>query len=236
MPALGIIGLIAGVAGTGLSYAAQMNAASTQATFSNLNAQAGVQQAQQQGAMAAIQNTLQSTQARTQQQSAQDNAEAEREQAENDAKVQQENLRRGRDDFMRTLSAANAQAGGSGAVIATGSPLEVLMSEAQKEQQQEQDQIYGINAGRASEYRHAAGTALGGAVQGMNSDLYQIQSLAAVEQGREGATQARLGGLAGAAQAQGLRNSAFGGLLGGVASNVNAFGNSSLNPWRPPKY
>jgi hypothetical protein len=32
-----------------------------------------------------------------------------------------------------------------------------------------------------------------------------------------------------------MRNAAFGGLLGGIGSNINAFAGSSLNPWAKPK-
>lgn len=231
MPALAIIGGVLGAVGTGLSFSAQMNAAKTQSVFSNLNAQAGIQQAQQQGAIGSLQAQLQAQTAKTQQQSDFNNAEALRAQADNDARIAQESTRRGRDEFARQLAAANAQAGGSGVNVATGSPLDFLMKKASQEQQTEQDQQYQTNAGRVAGYRQAAGQELGGNVQGMNSSLFQLQSLSAVEEGRMGAIQARLGGLAGGAQAQGLRNSAFGGLISGGANTLNQFGS---NPWWQP--
>lgn len=219
MPALAIVGSLIGAVGTGLSYVSQMNAAKTAETFSNLNAQAGVQAAQQQSSIAQLQSQLQAQQAATAKQAAFQNADAMRQQAEMDAKISQENIRRGRDEFMRQLSAANAQQGGSGVVLATGSPLDVLINAADQEQQVEQDQQYQTNAARVAGFRGAAAEELGGRVQGMNASLYQIQSLAAVDEGRMRATQARLGGLAGQSQAAGLRNQAFGGLISGIAGN-----------------
>lgn len=228
MPALAIVSAVVGLAGTGLSYASQMSAAKTEATFSALNAQAGAQQAQQQSAIAAMQANLQGAQAQAQQQSAFNNAEALRAQADADAKIGQENIRRGRDEFARQLAAANAQAGGSGVNVATGSPLDFLMKAADTEQQQEAGDQYGINANRVAGYRQAAGEELQGNVQGMNQSLYQLQSLQAIKSGRQGVAQAKLEGYAGAARAQGMQNSALGGLVGGIGGSLTSFSNT---PW-----
>lgn len=223
MPALAAIGAVVGAVGTGLSYVSQMSAANTAQTFSNLNAQAGVQAAQQQSAIASLQANLQEQQATTAKQAAFQNAESMRQQADQDAKIGQENIRRGRDDFMRQLAQANAQAGGSGATVATGSPLDYLLNAADTEKQREAGENYQINAGRVAGYRAAAGEELGGRVQGMDASLYQIQSLAAIDAGRTGVAQAKLQGFAGAAQAQGMRNSALGGLFSGIGQNLNSW-------------
>lgn len=235
MPALPLIALAVTGVGAGLQYSAQMSAARTAEQFSMLNAQAGIQQAEQQGALAAIQSQLQAATAQTQARAAAETAMSEREQAELDAKMGVENIRRGRDEFLRELAAANAQAGGSGAVLATGSPLEVLMAAADTEQQMEQDSLYSVNAGRVAGFRKAAGTALQGRVSGMNSSLYQIEALASVAEARFAASQARLGGLAGAAQATGMRRAAFGGLISGIGSAAGSFVKSSANAWGRPK-
>jgi hypothetical protein len=92
--ALPVIGLALGAVGTGLSYFSQMNAAKSAETFSMLNAQAGVQAAQQQGAIASLQAQLQATQAETAERAANDTADAARAAAESDAAVAQENIRR----------------------------------------------------------------------------------------------------------------------------------------------
>jgi len=223
-----VIPLVIGLVGAGLSYGAQRSAASTQETFSLLNAQAGAQQATQNASVQALQAQLQATQQQTQQQSAFETAEAQRAQAEMDAKMGIENNRRGRDEFLRALASAQAQQGASGAILATGSPIDVLMAAADTEQQQEQDNQWQINAGRTAGFRQAANTELAGRGAGMNASLYQLQSLSAVQEGRDRAAQSRLEGFAGQATAQGMRNSALGGLFSGVASNVNA--------WKPKRW
>ncbi len=235
MPALAIIGLGLGAIGTGLSYSSQMSAANTQAQFSALNAQASAQQATQNASVQALQSQIQAANQTAQQQSAFETAEAQRQQAEMDAKMGVENNRRGRDEFLRELAAANAQQGASGAVLATGSPIDILLAASDRERQQEDANQYQINAGRTAGFRQAAGTELAGRGAGMNASLYQLQSLSAIQEGRDRAAQARLEGFAGQAQAQGMRNSAFGGLIGGIAGNINAFSNSPLNPWTKPK-
>lgn len=223
MPPLATIGLILGVAGTGLSYSAQMSAARTSETFSMLNAQAGAQQATQQSSIAALQAQLQATQADTAARAAADNAEAIRAEAEADAAVGQENIRRNRDEFTRQLAIATAEAGGSGAVVATGSPLDFLVNAADAEAQEERGAGYLLNSARAAANRRAAGVALGGRVEGLNASLFQLQGLAAVQEGRMGVASARLGGLAGRAQAGGMRSAAFGGLIGGLAGAASSY-------------
>lgn len=233
---LGVVGLALGAVGTGLNYFAQRSAASTEATFSALNATAQSQAATQNASLQAAQSDLQATQANTQAQAAAETAQSQREQADIDAKAQQEEIRRQRDASNAAIGQANAQAGASGAVVATGSPLEVLLAAADQENQQEAFGQYDINARRAAGYRGAAATALGGQVQSANAQLYGLQSLEAIQRGREEAAQARLGGLAGAARATGMRNTATGSLFSGIGGGINSFANSSLNPWKPRKY
>ncbi len=231
MPFLPALGAIVGIAGTGISYFSQRSAANTQAQFSALNAQAGVQQATQNASVQSLQAQLQATQQQTQQQSAFETADAQRQQAEMDAKMGIENNRRGRDEFLRALASAQAQQGASGAILAEGSPIDVLMAAADTEDQQELGNQWQINAGRTAGFRQAANTELAGRGAGMNASLYQLQSLSAVQEGRDRAAQARLEGFAGQATAQGMRNSALGGLFSGVASTIS----SSINPWGTPK-
>lgn len=236
-PAISIIGLALGAAGTGLSYVSQMNAANTQATFSQLNAQAGAQQATQQASIAAMQANLHGVQSTNAQNAAQNNALATRQQADQDAAIGQANARRNRDEFTRQLAQVTAAQGGSGAILSTGSPLDLLMNAADKENQQQQDSQYGINAARTAGYRQAAGESLGAQAQGINASLFQLDALSDVEAGRMGAVQAQLGGLAGQATAAGMRSQAFGGLIGGLGGNLSAYANSPLSPWRPkPAY
>jgi hypothetical protein len=213
---LAIGGLLLGGIGTGVQYSAQMDAARTQEQFSLLNAQAGVQQATQQANMAAMQAQLQQVQSQTAQAAAQDNANTARQQTESEAAQAQENARRQREEFARALAAQNAQVAGSGVNVATGSPLDFLLNASEQQRQVEADTQWGIENERRAGYRKAAGIALGGRVEGLNADLYALDSMAALQQGQMGAAQARLNGLAGQAQAQGMRSGALGSLFGGI--------------------
>jgi hypothetical protein len=217
-PALGFISLALSAVGAGLQYSASMSAAKTQETFSLLNAQAGMQQATQQANMASLQSQLQSAQARAKQAAAQDNADAMRRQTDAETAAAQENLRREHDDFLRALSSHIAQGAGSGTDVMTASPLRFLIDKSQAEHDGNQGKQWGIQNNRDQGYRQAAAIALGGRVEGLNSDLYQLDSMAAIQEGRMRSVQAQLGGLAGQAQADGMRASAFGGLVGQLGS------------------
>jgi hypothetical protein len=219
-PVVGTIGLILGAVGTGLSYSAQMSAASTQETFSLLNAQAGVQQATQQANMAALQSQLQSAQADTARRAAEDNAAAMRSRVESDSAQAQENLRRDREEFARKLAAARAQSAGSGVDVTSGSPLDMLLAASEEQAQLEAEQQWQIGNLRSRGFRQAAAVALGGRVEGLNSSLYLLEGEAAQAEGRMRATQARLGGMAGQAQASGQRAAAFGSLFDSLGASA----------------
>ena len=233
MAFLPAIGAVLGAVGTGISFVSQMSAAKTQAQFSALNAQAGIQSATQQASVASLQSQIQANQAATAQKAAYENADALRAQAEQDAAIGQQNIRRNRDEFQRQLAQATAAQGGSGAVIAAGSPLDLLVNAADTEAQDEAWSGYGVNTARNAAYREAAGVQLGGRVQGMNSSLYQLESLSAIQEGRAAASQARITGLQGQAAAAGMRSQAFGGLLGGIG---NLGGQVAKTSWFKKKW
>jgi hypothetical protein len=227
------VGLALGVAGSAMSYSAQSNAAETQAQFSALNSTAAAQQSQQQGAIQAAQAGIQSQQQLNQQQAQNQNAEATIQQTEAAAAAQQETAHRNRDEFTRQLSQAISQQGNSGAVIATGSPLDLLMNAADTEQQQQQDSIWKTNEDRKMGYRQAAGERLGASTAGLNASLFQLDALSSIEAGRMGAAEAKLKGYAGAATAAGMQQQAYGNLIGNAATNFSTFTNT---PWAKKRW
>jgi hypothetical protein len=213
MGPLAFIGLALSAIGSGLQYSASMSAARTQETFSLLNAQAGMQQATQQANMASLQAQLQSAQAQTQQAAAQDNAEAMRQQTDAETAAAEENIRRQRDEFSRGLAAEIAQSSGSSVTFGKGSLFDLLNNASDAAEQGVQDQQGIIQNQAYRGYRQAAATALGGRVEGLNASLYQLDAMAALQEGRMRSVQAQLGGMAGQAQAQGMRSQAFGSLI-----------------------
>jgi len=218
MGVAGTIGIILSAVGSGLSYSAQMSAARTHEQFSLLNAEAGVQQATQQANLAALQSQLQGAKSDAAARAAADNANAVREQTEVESRVAQENIRRGRDEFARKLAVANAQAAGSGVDVSTGSPLDLLIKASDDQDMLEAEQQWYVGIGRDRGMRQAAAVELGGRVEGLNAALYDIEGQAALAEGRMRASQARLGGLAGQATADGMRGQAIGGLFGSLGN------------------
>lgn len=231
---MGTVGLILGAIGTGLQYSATMSAAKTQETFSTLNAQAGVQQATQQANQLALQSQLQAAQSGAAAQTAAENANALRSEVEVNSQVAQENLRRSRDEFTRKMAAQNAQNAGSGADVATGSPLDFLLAASEQQAQLETEQRWQDETARRAGFRQAAGVALGGRIEGLNATLHNLSADAALAEGRIAATQARLKGLAGKSEAAGMRFQAFGGLLGGLGSLGSNFYNFRQNQLARP--
>ena len=188
-----------------------------------LNAQAGAQQATLQANQAALQAGLQSAQYSAEQRTAAENAAAMRDQVEVESRVAQENLRRSRDEFTRKLAAARADMAGSGVNVATGSPLEMMIEASKQQSQLEAEQRWQDETARRAGFRKAAGVALGGRVAGLNSTLATLQGDAALAEGRTRATQARLEGLAGRAQAAGMRGTALGGLFGSITNSASQY-------------
>lgn len=229
--ALGIIGVAMGAIGTGLQYSASMSAARTQEQFSNLNAMAGMQQATQQANQQMLQSELQSAQSQTAQRSATENAEAARNQSELERRMAQEDIRRSHEDFRRKFAAMSAQAGGSGVDVGTMSPLENLFRASEEQMAIESDMNFVANNSRTESMRRAAAINLGGRVEGLNASLFTLQGESQLAEGRMRAAQARLDGLAGRAQAQGMRNQAFGAAVSGIAST--AFSGAQLWQNRP---
>lgn len=238
--ALAIISTAVSAIGTGLQYSAQMSAARTQETFSLLNAQAGVQQATQQANQLALQSQLQAAQSDAARRTAEENAAAQRSQAEMESLVGQENLRRSREEFQRRMAATRTQYAAGGADVSTLSPLDFLLSQSEAQSQLESEQQWQIETSRRAAFRQAAGTALGGRVEGLNSTLHLLEADSALAEGRMRAAQARLGGLAGQAQAAGMRSQAFGGLIGGLGNlGMQYYSLTNLQPRagtvRPPR-
>ncbi len=218
--AVGIASLVLGAVGTGVSYAAQQSAAATQERFSMLNAQAGVQQAQQSGQLGVLQSQLQQTQAQVARDAAFQNSTATQQETEANAAAAAEDIRRQRVGNARQIAMQIAQGGASGALITTGSPLDFLINQSEQQQQTELDMQWQADADRRLGYRRAAILQSGGVTQDINSQLYQIEGMATQQAARTAATQARLGGLAGRANAQGVRYGALGSLIG-QAANVS---------------
>lgn len=217
--ALGVISLVVGVAGGVMSYTAQSAAADTQSQFGLLNAQAQAQSARLQARQQQLSANIQAASSRAQAASAENNAQAILEQTETESRIAQENIRRDREEFRRSIGAMRAGASDSGVLETTGSPLDFLVAATEDEQAYESEARWQDEVNRRKGGRLAAVERAGGAAAGLNATLQTLEGASAMAAGRVGAAQAKLGGYAARATAAGMRASAAAGLVGDIGSS-----------------
>lgn len=224
-PAIIAIGsLIAGGVGGYMSYSAQNAAANTQSQFGLLNAQAAAQAARLQGRQSLLSANIQSAGARAAAASAANNAVAIQSQTEAESRTAQENIRRSRDEFARTLGKMRAGAGDSGVLETTGSPLDFLVKATEDQQLYEAEQRWQDEGNRRAGFRKAAIEAAGGRALGLNASLFQIQGQADLAAAKVRQSQATMGGYAAQAEASGMRAKAAAGLVSGIGdTGMSAF-------------
>ena len=210
---IALAGLAISAVGAGVSYSAQSDAAKTSSQFGLMNAQAQAQASRQQAQQAMLSAEVQAASARAGQKSANNNAAAIQAQTEADSRIAQQNIRRSRDEFARTIAAMNAKGSDSGVLQTTGSPLDFLVAASQDEQLYEEEQGWAAGNARAAGLRSAEVARAGGDQLALNASLYSIQGAADMAAGRLGASQARLAGYGSAATAAGMRSSATAGAL-----------------------
>lgn len=215
---IGVLSLAASGVGTYLSYNAQNSAANTQSQFALLNAQSGAQAARLQGRQQMLSAQIQAASAGAQARTAAINAIAIQEQTEQESRIAQGNIRRSRDEFARTLGALRAQAGDSGVLETTGSPLDFLVAASEDQQLMESEMRWQDEGNRRAGFRKAAIERNSGKQLGLNASLFAIQGQADLAASRVAASQARMNGYAGQAEAAGMRSSATAGLISGAAN------------------
>lgn len=223
------IALAASAVGAGMSYSAQVKAADSQSQFSYLNAQAGAQSARLQGRQQMLQASIQAAAAQAQARSASNNATAIQEQTEAESRIAQENIRRSRYEFSRTLGALRASAGDSGVLETTGSPLDFLVKASEDQQLLESEMRWQDEGNRRAGFRKAAIEKSGASQLGLNASLFTIQGQADMAASKVAASQARMNGLAGMAEAQGMRAGATAGLISGIGSTTSSAFNMYQN-------
>lgn len=222
--ALGVISLVVGVTGGVMSYTAQSAAADTQSQFGLLNAQAQAQSARLQGRQQQLSAEVQAASSRASAASAANNAQAIQEQTEADSRINQENIRRDREEFRRTVGLMRANASDSGVLETTGSPLDFLVAATEDEQLYESEARWADEVNRRKGFRTAAIERAGGAQAGLNATLQTLEGASAMAAGRVGAAQAKMGGYAAQATAAGMRSGAAAGLVSSIGdSGTNAY-------------
>lgn len=215
---IALVAVAASAAGAGISYSAQQSAAKDNAQLALLNAQAQTQAAKQAGQLGAMQASINAQLAQKDEEAAKANADALERQAAIGTGIAQDNIRKTREEYARMLAAQRVQAAKAGVADTTGSPLELLMQTASKEQSTADQMRYEDEVNRRGLF--------GGAVEQRNAGVMaRIQGLSQQAQGANARgsamnqiAQAKLDLYAARAQSQAMRNQAVGGLISSTGS------------------
>lgn len=215
---IALVAVAASAAGAGISYSAQQSAAKDNAQLALLNAQAQTQAAKQAGQLGAMQASINAQLAQKDEDAAKANADALERQAAIGTGIAQDNIRKTREEYARMLAAQRVQAAKAGVADTTGSPLELLMQTASKEQSTADQMRYEDEVNRRGLF--------GGAVEQRNAGVMaKIQGLSQQAQGANARgsalnqiAQAKLDLYAARAQSQAMRNQAVGGLISSTGS------------------
>lgn len=194
--AAAIIGAVSGLVGTGYSIYSSGQAANTAAHQGELQAMIGLQSARQQGEAGRIQAQIGFAQAQTQRRAAEAEAANMRQQASVLAWSDLEGQARQRLADRRLIAAQEAATAKSG-LVATGTPLELMvetaglqqLSIAETHRQAELERLQLLHSADLTEYQ---GTQY--AMQGLDAKLQGVASLAAANRGRYDSEIARLAG------------------------------------------
>lgn len=211
-----------------MSYSASNAAAKSQSRFALLNAQAQNQTANLEGKQQAMSARLQSVGAKAQGASAENNAVAIQEQTEADSRMAQENIRRSREEFARTLGKMRAGVSDSGVLETTGSPLDFLVKASEDQQLYEAEQRWQDEGNRRAGFRQAAVAKAKGSQLGINASLFEIQGIADMAAAKVKSSQATMNGYAAQAQASGMRAAATAGLV----NDAGGMGMSAYNMYQ----
>lgn len=219
------VSAIAGGVGAGISYQSAKNAAATNDAFAMANAQAASQAARNQGQMAAAQAQLQAIQQGKDQEAAYANAAGLKAKTEAESRQAQENIRRSREDFARTMAAQRAAVAARGVVDTTGSPLELLVKASEDEQLAEEEMRYSDEIARRSGFRSAALEEVRGAGAGIDQGLSLLSAAAAKNDAALQQSQVRLNLFSERANSTAMRNQAAAGLVSSIGSASRDFYN-----------
>jgi hypothetical protein len=229
---IGIIGLISGAVGTGLSISSANNAAKSQEQLSLLNAQAQTQAARQSGRLQSMQAQVNAALAAKDAAAANAAAQSLEAQASVVGATGRENTRRQRAEFAVFLARQRASIAKSGVVDTTGSPLALLEDTARESQRAAEDTLFDVENQRRSLFADATAqrnTGVAAMIQGLG---FRGESAGALGQIGMASAQARLDYLGARMGASAMRNNA-------LASGVSQGGSmlydvSQMNYFRTP--
>lgn len=235
-PALGIIGLVVGAVGSGVSYMAQTAAADTQSQLAAANEQTTLQSIDQTRQTNQLQSSINAALATKDRDAATANASMLASQAETASSAAREGTRLSREEAARFAATQRAALAKGGFVDTTGSPLALLADTAEKEQNTANNIRFQDEDQRRALFRESALTKNQGILAGISATGQQASGIAAVQTATMQAAQSKLDLYSQQASASAARTQAVGGLFtsfGGLAGQAYTMFNPS--PWRPKK-
>ena len=216
---LGYAMTAASVAGAGISYYGQKEAAKTNDALTDFNARAARQNAELEQRYREIEAGINQAQLDAQASQMQANARLLEQAAANNEATTRENIRRKRQDFMRLRARQRAKIAGSG-VIETGSPIEVLASQAGEMELAIQDMmVEGENRTRDM-LNQAKNERFGASQTIFSKQTVSARRLAAGLAGSNARSSAEIGRLTGQAQSSQIRSNALGTLFSGATETA----------------
>lgn len=218
--ALGIVSVLVGAVGSGLSYAAGQSAAKEQETLSLLNAQTQTQAIRQQGQVNQMQAAINTALAKKEQEAANANARNIEAQANVATRASMDATRRSREDAARFAALQVASLAKGGFADTTGSPLALLADTAEKAQQEADTIRFQDEQNRRLMFQDASIARNQGVLAGLNVQSQRLGGLAAAQRQTAELAQARMNYYGQRAAASAARSGATGSLLnslGGLA-------------------
>lgn len=225
---MGAFALIASAVGSGVSFIGQMQQARAQQAIAAQNASLQMENARIESSTLRAQSEIQKITAAQNKRLAEaegaarlNNAATLRERASIQDELNAINIRKKREEYGRVQATQKARYAAAGIVESTGSPLSMIAETAGLIQRDIGETVYANELQQQGLYREAALQRLGGeyALAGATLDYGSEMSEARLRESSASATlltgqrQAQITGMAGRAQASGIRAGAFGNLL-----------------------
>ncbi|MDB6137611.1 MAG: hypothetical protein JWO94_683 [Verrucomicrobiaceae bacterium] len=220
--AVAIGGVTVAAVGAGLSYSASQSAASQQSQLALMNAQSQTQSVTEQGQLGQMQAEINTQLAANDRRMADENASALLKEADINSSVAQQNMQKTREDFRRLQAAQRVGAAHSGVLDTTGSPYDLLLDTATKEQQQVDKQNYDAEVQRRQTLAASADASNQGVMAEISGLSQQSRGAAAIGSMYQGVAQANLNYLGQQAQADATRNQATGALISSMSGSLNS--------------
>lgn len=236
---LGIVSLVAGAIGSGVTYASAQSAAKTSEQIAAANATTQLQSIDQQRQLSQMQAAINAELARKDQEAANANAAALESTADANSAASRESVRFSRLQAAKMAASSRAAMAKSGLDMSTGSTLALLAANEMESQNAANNIVYENEGSARALFREAASQRVQGQLAGINVTGQQAAGVAAAQKATQEAAQAKLDLYERRAAANAARTGAGAALfntLGGLAGQgYTMFGNKSLPKKAIPK-